>query len=115
MTKSKNPDIRAYVREQHRAYFGGFHSRATLAQSYRASISSTVGDYSPALGLPTLMVAGREDELGTPQTQETLRASFADAQLVMLENVGHLIHYEKAPETAKAIARFLQQLAAGQE
>ncbi|PJJ43892.1 alpha-beta hydrolase superfamily lysophospholipase [Glutamicibacter mysorens] len=113
MTKSKDPDIRAYVREQHRAYFGGFHSRATLAQSYRASISSTVGDYSPALGLPTLMVAGREDELGTPQTQETLRASFADAQLVMLENVGHLIHYEKAPETAKAIDRFLQQLAAG--
>ncbi len=113
MTKSKDPDIRAYVREQHRAYFGGFHSRATLAQSYRASISSTVGDYSPALGLPTLLVAGREDELGTPQTQETLRASFADAQLVMLENVGHLIHYEKAPETAKAIDRFLQQLAAG--
>lgn len=113
MTKSKDPEIRAYVREQHRAYFGGFHSRATLAQSYRASISSTVGHYSPALGLPTLMVAGREDELGTPQTQETLRASFANAQLVMLENVGHLIHYEKAPETAKAIDRFLQRLAAG--
>lgn len=113
MTKSRDPDIRAYVREQHRAYFGGFHSRATLAESYRASISSTVGDYSPALGLPTLMVAGREDELGTPQTQETLRASFANAQLVMLENVGHLIHYEKAPETAKAIDRFLQHLAAG--
>ncbi|WP_347040251.1 alpha/beta fold hydrolase [Glutamicibacter halophytocola] len=47
MTKSKDPQIRRYVREQHRWYFGGFHSRSTLAQAYRASISSTVGHYSP--------------------------------------------------------------------
>ena len=114
MTKSRDPEIRRYVREQHRAYFGGFHSRATLAQSYRASVSATVGDYSPALSLPTLMVGGLQDELGTAQTQEALRASFANAQLVMLENVGHLIHYEKAPETAAAIDGFLQLLATGQ-
>lgn len=112
MTKSKDPSIRAYVRDQHRAYFGGFHSRATLAQAYRASISATVGDYAPQLELPTLMVGGMQDELGTPQTQEALRARFANAHLVMLENVGHLIHYEKAPQTAKAIENFLQELAA---
>ncbi|TFH57143.1 alpha/beta fold hydrolase [Glutamicibacter arilaitensis] len=112
MTKSKDPLTRAYVRDQHRAYFGGFHSRATLAQAYRASISATVGDYAPQLDLPTLMVGGMQDELGTPQTQEALRARFADAHLVMLENVGHLIHYEKAPQTADAIENFLQKLAA---
>lgn len=112
MTKSKDPLTRAYVRDQHRAYFGGFHSRATLAQAYRASISATVGDYAPQLDLPTLMVGGMQDELGTPQTQEALRARFADAHLVMLENAGHLIHYEKAPQTADAIENFLQKLAA---
>lgn len=114
MTKSKDPQIRSYVREQHRAYFGGFHSRATLAQAYRASISATVGHYAPRLGLPTLMIGGMQDELGTPQTQEALRASFANAQLVMLQNVGHLIHYEKAAETAAAIDGFLQRLATDQ-
>ncbi|WP_413454424.1 alpha/beta fold hydrolase [Glutamicibacter sp. FR1] len=112
MTKSKDPSTRVYVRDQHRAYFGGFDSRATLAQAYRASISATVGDYAPQLDLPTLMVGGMQDELGTPQTQEALRARFADAHLVMLENVGHLIHYEKAPQTADAIENFLQKLAA---
>lgn len=111
MTKSKDPQIRRYVRDQHRAYFGGFHSRATLAQAYRASISATVGEYSPELALPTLLVGGMQDELGTPATQEALRASFPDARLVMLQHVGHLIHYEKAPQTAAEIQAFLQELA----
>ncbi|WP_404291466.1 alpha/beta fold hydrolase [Glutamicibacter arilaitensis] len=107
MTKSKDPQMRGYVRDQHRAYFGGFHSRDTLAQSYQASISGTVGEYSRAIGIPALLVGGMLDELGTAQTQETLRASFNQAELVMLPEVGHLIHYEKAPETAAAITEFL--------
>jgi len=113
MTKSKEPNIRAYVREQHRAYFGGFHSRATLAQAYRASISSTVGDYSPAVAVQTLMIGGMQDELGSVATQEALRESFPDARLSMLENVGHLIHYEKASETADEIQGFLCSQGAG--
>lgn len=110
MTKSKDREIRAYVRDQHRAYFGGFHSRSTLAQAYRASITSTVGDYSPVVQIPTLMVGGMDDELGTPATQEALRESFPDARLVMLPNVGHLIHYEKARETADQIRSFLHSM-----
>lgn len=110
MTKSKDPEMRRYVRDQHRSYFGGFHSRETLAQSYHASINHTVQEFSAHIALPTLMVGGLQDELGTPATQEALRASFASAQLVMLDNVGHLIHYEKAPETAAAIGAFLDRL-----
>lgn len=110
MTKSKDRAMRRYVREQHRAYFGGFHSRVSLAQAYQASIAHTVGEYSSKIHIPVLMVGGMLDELGTPATQEKLRASFGDARLVMLENVGHLIHYEKAGDTATAIDEFLQQL-----
>lgn len=110
MTKSKDRAMRQYVREQHRAYFGGFHSRVTLAQAYQASIAHTVGEYSADIHIPVLLVGGMLDELGTPETQEKLRASFGDARLVMLENVGHLIHYEKAGDTAAAIDKFLQQL-----
>ena len=98
------------MREQHRAYFGGFHSRVTLAQAYQASIAHTVGEYSADIHIPVLLVGGMLDELGTPETQEKLRASFGDARLVMLGNVGHLIHYEKAGDTAAAIDKFLQQL-----
>lgn len=109
MTKSKDPVMRAYVRDQHRAYFGGFHSRDTLAQSYQASIAHTVSEYSAQIHIPVLLVGGMLDELGTAQTQETLRMSFDHAELVMLDNVGHLIHYEKAGETAAAIHQFMRQ------
>ena len=110
MTKSKDRAMRQYVRAQHRAYFGGFHSRVSLAQAYQASIAHTVGEYSAHIHIPVLMVGGMLDELGSPQSQENLRASFADARLVMLPNVGHLIHYEKAGGTASAIHKFLQHL-----
>jgi pimeloyl-ACP methyl ester carboxylesterase len=110
MTKSKDRTMRRYVRAQHRAYFGGFHSRVSLAQAYQASIAHTVGEYSADIDIPVLMVGGMLDELGSPQTQESLRESFADARLVMLPNVGHLIHYEKAGDTAAAIDKFLQHL-----
>ncbi len=71
-----------------------------------------MGEYSRGIGIPTLLVGGLQDELGTPATQEALRSTFAQARLVMLEDVGHLIHYEKAPETAAAIRRFLSPLSA---
>lgn len=112
MTKSRDPQIRRYVREQHRAYFGGFANRQTLAQAYQASISHTVQQWAPGIAEPVLMVGGELDEMGSPTTQEELRSVFPDAELVMLPEVGHLIHYEKAEETATAIRCFLERLAA---
>lgn len=110
MTKSRDPGIRRYVRDQHRAYFSGFHDRHTLAQAYRASISHTVQEWAPQIAEPVLMVGGELDEMGTPATQEELRSRFPDAELVMLPGVGHLIHYEKAGQTANAIDAFLTRL-----
>lgn len=110
MTKSKDPKIRRYVRDQHRAYFGGFYNRKTLSEAYQASISHTVQQWAPDIAEPVLMVGGDKDEMGSPITQEQLRASFPDAELVMLPEVGHLIHYEKADDTATAIRCFLQRL-----
>ena len=110
MTKSKDSAVRRYVRDQHRAYFAGFYNRETLAQAYRASISHTVQQWAGQIAEPVLMVGGEQDEMGSPATQEQLRASFPDAELVMLPEVGHLVHYEKAAETAAALRRFLVNL-----
>ena len=110
MTKSKDAQLRRYVREQHRAYFNGFHTRQVLAESYRASVSDTVGRYAPDLELPVLMIGGLLDELGSEQTQQQLAASFAQARLVMLPEVGHLVHYEKADRAAAEITSFLASL-----
>lgn len=109
MTKSRDPQVRRYVRDQHRAYFGGFSNRQTLSEAYRASISHTVQQWAAGIAEPVLMVGGERDEMGSPATQEQLRASFPDAELVMLPQVGHLIHYEKPKETAEAIRCFLNR------
>lgn len=107
MTKSKDAAMRRYVRDQHRAYFGTFHSAATLAQAYRASIGHTVGEFAAQIKIPALLIGGELDELGSLQTQTQLAAQFVDSRLIMLPNVGHLIHYEKSEQVASEIRSFL--------
>ncbi|WP_309079796.1 alpha/beta fold hydrolase [Zhihengliuella sp.] len=107
MTKSRDRATRDYVREQHRRYFGGFTSRRALLEAFGASISCTVRDYAASIPLPTLLVAGALDELGSPASQRALADLFPDARLRMIDGVGHLIHYEAAPAAASLVRGFL--------
>ncbi|RZU61345.1 alpha/beta fold hydrolase [Zhihengliuella halotolerans] len=106
MTKSRDRATREYVRRQHRLYFGGFGSRRALLQAFEASITSTVRDYAAAVPLTTLLIAGVEDELGSPASQQHLATLFPDARLAMLDDVGHLVHYEAAGSAAALVAEF---------
>ncbi|MEE1621141.1 alpha/beta fold hydrolase [Zafaria sp. Z1313] len=107
MTKSSDPGVRAYVKDQHRRYFGRFSDRATLREAFEASISGTVGQYAAAIGVPVLLVAGALDELGSVAGQEALAARFPEARLTVLPGVGHLVHYETAAAAAAAVDGFL--------
>lgn len=67
-------------------------------------------DYAKALRAKTvLLIAGDRDNV-TPLGEMT---KFANAiipeQYLIIPHVGHLIHYEKAPEAASAIAAFIDQ------
>lgn len=108
MLKSKDPAMRAYVFDQHRRYFSGFTSRATLREAYGASITATVRDVAARINEPTLLVVGELDELGSVEAQRALARRFPRARLRVINNVGHLIHYEKAPEAAALIQDFLR-------
>lgn len=108
MLKSKDPAMRAYVFDQHRRYFSGFTSRATLREAYGASITATVRDVAARINEPTLLVVGELDELGSVEAQRALTRRFPRARLRVINNVGHLIHYEKAPEAAALIQDFLR-------
>jgi esterase len=107
MTKSGDSAVRAYVKEQHRSYFSRFNGRDTLRESFQSSISGTVLQAAPAISAPTLLVAGALDELGSVAGQEALAAEFRSAELRVIDDVGHLIHYERPAAAAGHIRRFL--------
>lgn len=113
MAKTDDRHTLAYLHDQHQNYFSAFDHRRVLVESYRASITGTVLDAADRLELPVLLVAGAQDELGSVSGQEHLARRIADVsprvRLEMLDGVGHLIHYERAPETASLIRRFLRE------
>ena len=65
------------------------------------------------LSLPVLLVAGREDPLGSVPAQEALAAAIDDAggtaELHVLDGVGHLLHYERPAACAALIRDWLRR------
>lgn len=108
MAKTRDRPLRRWIHGQHRAYFSAFASRDVVLQAFTASISSTVRDSAALLRLPVLLIAAEKDDLGTVQTQRELAALISDSQLVVLPEVGHLIHYETPDAAAEHISEFLK-------
>ena len=78
----------------------------------RPSVHRHLGaEQADRLALPVLLVAGREDPMGSPASQQALAerigAVSPRVSLAMLPGVGHLLHYEKAPECAALVEGFL--------
>ncbi|WP_424346840.1 alpha/beta fold hydrolase [Kocuria sp. CH-021] len=107
MTTSRDPRVRSYVRHQHRAYFSAFADRDVLLEAYEASVSHTVAEVAMQLSMPTLLVVGAQDELGSVAAQRTMASWIPRHRLEVLEGVGHLIHYEAPGRTAELVHDFL--------
>ncbi|WP_426853037.1 alpha/beta fold hydrolase [Citricoccus zhacaiensis] len=112
MAKTQDRHTLAYLHDQHQRYFSAFDHRRVLVESYRASIRGTVLDVADRLALPVLLVAGAQDELGSVAGQERLARRIREVsprvRLEVFDGVGHLIHYERAPETAGVMRDFLR-------
>lgn len=107
MAKTRDRPLRRWIHGQHRAYFSAFASRDVVLQAFTASISTTVRDSAARLRLPVLLIAAAKDDLGTVQTQQELASLIPDSKLVVLPEVGHLIHYETPEAAAEHIIDFL--------
>lgn len=105
MTKTDDPRILAYTHDQHQAYFSGFDSPTTLLEAYRASITHTVAEFADHLSTPVTMLGGADDELSSPEDIAALADVVAsdDVEFYVLENTGHLMHYERAGAVAVLI------------
>lgn len=109
MAKTKDRQLRRFIHAQHDAYFSNFANRDMLLEAFQASVSGTVREVAPQLTLPVLLIAGAEDEIATLPDQHKLTHDLADVQLVVIDDVGHLIHYETPVPAAAAIDDFLER------
>ena len=107
MAKTRNRALRRHIHATHLTYMKHYSDPAMLYEAYLASLSGTVTDRAPHITTPTLLIAGDKDDLAPPAAQRRLLAELPQAELVMLDHVGHLIHYETPGEAAQAIADFI--------
>jgi pimeloyl-ACP methyl ester carboxylesterase len=107
MVKTRRPGLRAWIHDQHRQYFSRFSDRRTVVEGFNASISRDVSMVASKISVPTLLIAAEQDPITTVAAQERTVRLFPNATLVVLPAVGHLIHYEKPQDAARAIVDFL--------
>lgn len=107
MAKTRDRELRRFIHDQHDTYFSRFADRDVLHDAFLASVSHDVSEFAPRIGQPTLLIAAVRDDITPIEAERRLATLFADAELVEIPDVGHLIHYETPAPAAAAITRFL--------
>lgn len=107
MATTRDAQLRAFIHDQHRTYFSRFSDRDTLLEAFRASTDNNVQQYAASFSMPVLLIVAANDPITSLAEEQKLFAMVDDAELVVLQNVGHLIHYERPREAADAIRRFI--------
>lgn len=107
MTKSKDKTLRRFVHDQHFRYFSRFHDMRSLSESFTTSVTNNVRQFASEVPVPTLLIVGERDDITPLHNQQELVELFPDAQLVVIDRVGHLTHYETPAEVATAVKSFI--------
>lgn len=107
MVKTRDPELRRWVHQQHHAHFSSYANRDSLLEGFEASIGSDVSMFAEQISMPTLLIGARQDPISPVPAQERLATLIPDARLELFDNVGHLIHYERPREAAELIVAFL--------
>lgn len=107
LAQSKDRELRRWIHDQHATYFSRYSDRDTVIAGFKASIGSDVSEVADRLTMPTLLVGASNDPITTVAAYERLHGLIPGSELVVLQGVGHLIHYEKPREAAVAIVGFL--------
>jgi pimeloyl-ACP methyl ester carboxylesterase len=107
LVKSKNPALRSWIHNQHARFFSVYSDRNSLIGAFTASTSASVADFAPDIVAPVLLVAADGDDITPLSAQIAVQSQFPNAELHVLSDVGHLVHYERPIETAAAIREFL--------
>jgi 3-oxoadipate enol-lactonase len=85
--------------------------RSTSREGYAACCESLVDfdvrDQLPAVGAPTLVIAGAEDPATPPDTVREIAEAIPDARFVVVPAASHLVSAEQPDAVVDEIRRFL--------
>jgi pimeloyl-ACP methyl ester carboxylesterase len=107
MAKTKDKKLRQFIHKQHLLHFSSFDNPKMLSEAFKTSVTQNVRMYAPKINLPTLLIAGDRDDITPLAKQQSLVGLFKNAELVVIENVGHLTHYETPDQVADAVRHFI--------
>lgn len=110
MTKTRERSLRRWIHNEHHTYFSRYANRDVVVEGFRASISTDVSAFAGRIAMPALLVAAARDDITPVAAQFELEAMMPNATLRVLDDVGHLIHYEVPALAAEAITSFLGDL-----
>jgi pimeloyl-ACP methyl ester carboxylesterase len=109
LAKTHDKKVRAFIHDQHLQHFSQFANRRVVNEAFKASIHENVRDVAPAISVPTLLIAGELDDITPLKKQKQLVKMFPNARLEIINNVGHLTHYETPQKIAGLIKEFTDQ------
>jgi pimeloyl-ACP methyl ester carboxylesterase len=107
MAKTRDPTLRRWIHNQHDRYFSAFANRQVVMAAFTASVSHDVSEFAARIRQPTLLIAADRDDITPLAAQHRLQGLFPNATLRVIDNVGHLIHYETPKPAATYIREFL--------
>jgi pimeloyl-ACP methyl ester carboxylesterase len=110
MSTTSDPLLRSWIHAEHRRHFSRFANRRVLLEAFHASISSDVSQFASEIGVPTLLVAAESDDIAPLPTQQAVMERLREARLIVVPDVGHLVHYEAPAAAATAITEFIRGL-----
>lgn len=105
-TRQHHPEVEAHVRQ----LIAAASPRGIAAASRGMAIREDASDLLPELGYPTLVVAGEEDALMTPQITQAYAARIPGAHLALLPHAGHLANLEQPQAFLQVVRQFLATL-----
>ncbi len=104
--KTRDKKILEYIYSQHLAHSGSFASRKVVFEALDASIKHTVREVAHEIKVPTLIIAGELDDITPLAKQHELKQIIPNAEMTIINGVGHLTQYETPDAVADAIKKF---------
>lgn len=109
MAKTNDKQMLEYIHDQHLTHFSSFANPTVVAEAFKTSVNHDVRQIADRLTMPTLLIAGERDDITALPKQKELARHINSAVLVVIPDVGHLIHYETPDAAAQAVTNFVSE------
>lgn len=103
------PHAPAELRQRSRAQMER-NGAETLLRDFSSCNSFDVLARLHEISFPTLILCGREDQLTPPKYSEFLQKNISHAQLVLIDNAGHMVMLEQPEALTSALRAFCIEL-----